>query len=245
MTSNIKCQVLLVLFIVGTAHVNVRAQAIISKIPADGTWARYRSVGVTHISKERSLHSQGTFELRCVGTVLIDMETYRWIETDTSFRFDDTHMTVIEKFLVRERDAEKGQLAADAVLKHYRKLESDGVTRIEEVDTRTNGSRYKILLYFAPKLDAKAEQLSKELKTIFGVSVCTGKSGRGHQKRADAGKLPIQYLAYSHPESPFGSVFFLQTAKKEEIEIDGPTYLWQLELTETGTGAESALPDKK
>ena len=221
------------------------AQAIISKLPADGTWAKYRVSGINRVKPNRVLTSAGLKTIRSVGVVAKDMETYRWIEIESKVHFNDQKVTITEKFLIRERDVESGKLKDDSVLKHYQLMEQDEFKKVLTMDVGTIQSRNNVAKFFEPILDAKPKIVSKEIQTIFGTEICNGKIGTRMFDFANGPRLPIEYLVYNHKQSPFGPVFYSQVCANEDDEKDNMSFQWKMELVEIGSDAQSVLPDKK
>lgn len=222
----------------------VFAQSLITKLPADGTWAKYKLTGFNETNTNAKSKITGQLTIRCLETVYENMEPFQWIETECSHRAHDLEQRFVFKFLVAESNLNDGKHILGDFKKMWFLSSFDGHERIVEV--KPGSEELEGILTLLPEPLNKIQTTDeKEFELYFGKVSLRGKSGVEDYDGNAGIKGRKEFTAYQHEKSPFGTVVF-QFKREAYHELDFVSMTQHtLQLIEAGTGAESAIPDKK
>ena len=169
-------------------------QIMISRLPSDGTWARYEGVSTQKMPEglefggKGQLVIKGELTIRSVGVEYLNMEAHRWIEIETKMNVPtpvieegvvdeeaSEEMVHTLKMLVPEEELVQGKPFVGKVAKIYTQDSSrESESEIEEVDPNSLEGKQLIDGFFKQgKLKSKPIP-GKEIETGIGKLKCTG-----------------------------------------------------------------------
>ena len=173
---------------------NCMGQIMISRLPSDGTWARYEGVSTQKMPEglefggKGRLVIKGELTIRSVGVEYLNMEAHRWIEIETKMNVPtpvieegvvdeeaSEEMVHTLKMLVPEEELVQGKPFVGKVAKIYTQDSSrESESEIEEVDPNSLEGKQLIDGFFKQgKLKSKPIP-GKEIETGIGKLKCTG-----------------------------------------------------------------------
>ena len=258
--SNSVCLLMLCL-IFGTSVHEVNGQTLISKLPDDGTWAKYDvSTRITMPEfADRAPVRRSQVVLRSVGTEKIDGQICRWIEMETltsnkALRAGRSDAMKVYKILVPENLVNEGKSPAGKIKKAKVLTIEGDVRSLGEVAADSKEIK-EMLRNMWPEGKVEKEVPAESIECGLGKLECqvtqfVYKSTQPDQAAA-VDKVEKKYFIeikqtiYRHEKSPFGAVKTIG----EIVQVAGrkrmPMSKTETILKETGTGAKSAIPEKK
>lgn len=192
--SRFSFQLLIVFVMVAGTVAQSSGQIMISRLPSDGTWARYEGVSTQKMPEglefggKGQLVIKGELTIRSVGVEYLNMEAHRWIEIETKMNVPTPaieeggvdeeareEMVHTIKMLVPEEDLVQGKPFVGKVAKIYTQDSSrESESEIEEVDPNSVEGKQLIDGFFKQgKLKSKPIP-GKEFETGIGKLKCTG-----------------------------------------------------------------------
>jgi hypothetical protein len=217
---------------------------LITKLPADGTWATYVVVGEERRPNEIAHEFKGTITIRSVGEEVEQdqgMKQLRWIEIEQRLHHGDEPLDAIHKFLIPENEIGEGKNPISKIRKLWSWQSQYQMAGPELVEPKSKkaGVLSGIL---PPSFENRKALEAKLFKLPVGELLSTGWSGSGVEKDLER-KFQVHRIveAYSNDASPFGSVQFKVTNDIESFAKSIATFT----LNETGINAKSAWPDNK
>lgn len=231
-----------------------QAQTLISKLPADGTWATYRMDVETKTQDGELNELSGTLTIRVVGTLSNDDEVLRWIEIEQLFqlsgidakRVQSDNVKIIDKILVAEDDIGVNKDPVAKLRKMWRyhsqgHSEGDPVVP-KKVEPGSNGA--KTLHTFLPAPTKKTQPVKeKRLATADGVLICTGMAGMYLVTQSGGFESKRFTTAYSNDDAPFGTVLLKSISKVSRGEQPLSSSIMTITLESKGMDAFSVFPD--
>ena len=223
---------------------NVFAQRLFSKLPADGTWAKYEMSGKTTMSNGDVNEHERTLLIRVVGTEHTNMDEYRWIEIEQRQKNVKDSMPSIYRFKVKESDIGSGGDPLASLEKCWIISQAPNLDIVKEYNTETDSIQF-LEWFLPPHLTDKKTLEAKTIESSIGKLECEGSSGVFNQSRAPNYVQRHTFTAYVHNKSPFGTVSFHRVTEAIVNDELNHKLEYSMVLTETGTGAKSAAPDLK
>jgi hypothetical protein len=243
---------------------------IISKTPNKGDWAKYDVTGKVDTSEPGggSDQTQGEITIRFLDTDIDEnMQTLRWIELEAKISDlgspEDSRVAII-KILVPDSDIISGKSMADKIKKCYIKEGDDGEEEVKDFGPYSIAAKQFAAMLWPDKAHSKKELTETKITVGAETLECKGISFvvpqpifSSERVKSDDGDdfeekvtetdetFDLDVTVYSHDKSPFGLVQFkirMEDEVKEDMKI---SMEFEGTLKETGTGAESALPDHK
>ncbi len=217
---------------------SARADGMIYRLPADGTWAQYDLKVEAVDGQGRKIELTGSVLVKSVGKVQEGGEDCRWIEIKLSLDQDDGNAGILAKALVPEAHLGRGKSAIKHIKRLWWKQGQEEPMLVEEVDD----PRYGIvqLVLAGPASDAKPLP-PKTVKSKLGELPCKGVAGTrslgtGNQARR------FTFETRLHKKAPFGVV---SVELQPETPENGVPSMVRLTLSDFGTTALSDLPKYK
>lgn len=225
----------------------VRADGLVHRLPADGTWARY-----AHTSKlvlgGKELETKGKITIASVGRAKADGEECRWLEfvIEVALPNGKGIQKSVFKGLLAEKHLAAGGNPSGRWLKGWARL-GEGEVRALTPAQLANPALKLNLFVTGPLQDLK-KLPKKTVATGLGELACTGESGRLVLKgasvtikdgMASAGDAHLHVSNYFHDRAPFGVAL---TQLRLEGEGQKQVSVETLTLEAVGTGAKSLLP---
>ena len=223
---------------------NVFAQSLITKLPADGTWAKYEMTGSTTMSNGDVNEHERTLLIRVVGTEHANMEEYRWIEIEQRQKNVKGSMPSVYRFKVKGSDIGSGGDPLASLEKCWIINQAPNLDIVKEYNVETDSIQF-LEWFMPPHLTDKKTLEAKTIESSIGKLECEGSSGVFNQSRAPKYIQRHTFTVYAHDKSPFGTVSFHRLTEAIVNDELNHKLEYSMVLTETGTGAKSAAPDLK
>lgn len=253
---------------------NCLAQTVITRLPKDGTWARYEMVSKQHVALTpdgeyqvaNPLVFKGEMTIRLVGQREIDMQSYCWMEMETKMKRmqsdvemdgdSNEELIQIVKALVPEEELSEGKPFQDKIKKLYVLNGIQGKTKIEELDPSSAYGKQVAAALMAPQGVQSKPLPGKEIESGIGKLECIGTNynktkdmGNPDEEKVKGDNPFPKQLHYSHDmyfneTTPFGLVKVIGTIQRIEKNKKLPFVETELTLKATGTDAESAIDHK-
>lgn len=221
------------------------AGGLIQKLPKDGAWIRYTITFKQTGPYERESTLDATLKL--VGTTMHGGEKCRWVEWKNILSDGGKASTSILKLLIREADLKAGAKPVVRIIRAFHRDPRGNV--VEWKQDQVSQSTHGTLMFGAikkPKTIKSARTIEYQKGKLKITSAVTGEIALKWP-----GKLPadarhvVTRTIWKHKSVPFGAAvvemkrqFFL---KDKVTATTTTTHVVQ----DFGTGAKSALPDKK
>lgn len=220
----------------------LEAGGLFPQLPKEGSWVEYYMQ--FHLQGEETT---GTLTLRSLGSQQESGEQCRWIEIDVQAD-DDSRLPVgVVKMLVPEEAFSPNKAITFEVVRGYHRNKDGEVSKFTDL-------RRAELTFFRQfcwgELDkAKREASDKSLSYQHGQLKLTSKITGETTARLPIGndanglKVVTQYKLFPHQQVPFGIAQYeaSHVVHAQENQIEASI---KLVLTNSGTDAKSALPDR-
>lgn len=237
--SRLACLVVLVV----ASAASARADGLIYQLPKDGTWVRY---DMELVEKERGGDDlvKASFVVASVGTAKEGGQPCRWIEFRMTMHRGGREHTELYKVLVPEKHLTRGGSPIDHVIRAWKGLGGDGMDYTAREIDEPESARDPLPAFLAgPPKDGK--KLDPEVvETKLGKLKCEGLTG-SFTFGDDAAEARITYTTRLHEKSPFGVVtcsMDYEVSRGGRIHEEGTI---KFTFAESGTGAESKIPESK
>lgn len=231
------------------ASASAQAAAIIQSLPKDGSWAKFH-LEITN-DRQANQNMLGTMTIRSVGTVMENGEKCRWLEMQMEGEQDGKKQKNVMKFLVRERDLKAGAKGNVSILRGWQKNSLQGdVKELSHDEKAPNGP----LSIFFGRTVKSSEKLKKEkvidyqkgrLRIAEGTKSKLDFAPPGNPNVNLKIKYDVTLTTWPHKSIPFGTAaagISMQVIVNNNVSL---TTTMKLTMEDYGTGAKSALPDKK
>ena len=221
------------------------AQALIQRLPMDGTSATYEHAGEHFDLSNGTQKFTCQLTVRCVGTEHFGMQAYRWIEFDQDAIFNEQKYRTIYKVLIAEDAITEAKEPLAKVKRGWQAYgpDDDNLT-VVEIES-TDVIRAMLNTFIVPALKDTVKLPAKQIVLGDRKLKCAGLSGvyefTDDRKRLQSRK----YTIYTHASSPFGSVRCQYQYESESNGIIQFRTKGDYLLINHGKNAESALPDYK
>lgn len=168
---------------------NCKAQITITRLPKDGTWARYEVVSTSKVFSAdddealgEEITVRGAMTLRSVGAEYIDMIPYRWIEMETRLKttsdgveFPNPDETLfVVKALVPEQELSQGKPFPGKIKKMFVLHQIDGPFQAEEIDPSSPQGKQFVASISMPDESSSSPIASIEIESGIGKLKCSG-----------------------------------------------------------------------
>lgn len=247
----LKTALLLLLAVAIPASTTFAAGGFLQKLPKDGTWVKYNLEA--KVGQAPMAEMTGTITFRSVGKVVENGEAFRWIEMEFEGEQNGKQKHQVMKVLVREKDLRPGAETPLKVLRGWNQFLVEGAKQppkeFSELERSANGP---VAFYFrVPLKDAKSIKRARQIFYQKGrFDLATAHAGAGDitlmndNAPADV-KYAARYTVWSHKSVPTGTAAMeieLKMSRKDKVIVK---MTMKFDLQDYGTGAKSALPDKK
>jgi hypothetical protein len=235
----------------------VRADGLITRLPADGTWALYTMTETAAIPDKKGGDTTtvaGTLKLASVGREMVKGEACRWIELvlEATPPGAAAPQVVVFKALAPEKFLAKGQDPRTHWRKGWMKLGDQPPQAL--TPERLAAPVLKLNLLVTGPLQETKDLEEKTVETGVGQLTCKGVSGflviRGgsvsvKNGQAEAGDAKLRVESYFHDKAPFGvaawrGILMLDVAGGQATTSDST-----LTLSRVGKDAKSVLPENR
>jgi hypothetical protein len=247
--------VILVLGLTG----GVRADGLITKLPADGTWALFAVKETAAFpgkqgGKAKAVTVAGTLKLASVGSEKVEGEACRWIELvleATPPGAKEPQVTVF-KALIPEKFLAKGQDPRAHWLKGWMKLGDQPPQAL--TPEQLAAPVLKLNMFVGGPLQETKDLQKKTIETGVGELTCRGVSGtlvikggsvRVTDGKAEAHDAKLRVESYFHDKAPFGVALWRGTLMLNVAGGQATTSDSTITLNKFGKVAKSVLPDNK
>ena len=221
-----------------------QAQRLISKLPEDGSWAKYEMKGATTTSNGNINKNSATMIVRVVGTEHMNMDAYRWVEIEQRQDHIKNSMPSIYRFLIKEDDITNGEDPLAHIKKCWTISLAPNLDIVKEYDVKKDSLQF-LEWFLPPQLEKQKTLEPKTLKTSLGELECKGASGVYDQSRAPNYIQRHTFTVYAHDKCPFGTVSLHRLTEAIIDKATNHKLEYTFELKETGTGAKSLVGDLK
>jgi hypothetical protein len=233
-----------------------RADGLITKLPADGTWALFAVKETASLPGKqggKTMTVAGTLKVASVGSEKVKGEACRWIELvleATPPGAKEPQVTVF-KALIPEKYLAKGQDPRTHWLKGWMKLGDQPPQAL--TPELLAAPILKLNLFVCGPLKEAKELKAKVIETGVGKLTCKGDSGivvlKGGSIRMKDGQTEVRDVnvrveSYFHDKAPFG-VAYLRVVMADPAGGQGGASSAELTLNRVGKGAQSVLPGNK
>ena len=215
----------------------VNAQAIITKLPVDGTWAKYELK--QDLFGDEEIERKIEWTVCVLDTKEIDDKTYRWVEIQSKSILPAQTFPDVYKFLIVEGVVGTKSIPDGAIKKAWTVKYEDSKKYPKQMSTEILSRILKTTLCH----DEDSKKLkNRNLTTSVGEVECSVVVGATSDDADFLLNLGI-ITGFYHPKSPFGCVrqvqrFYVVVEDKKE-EVGKST----VELIGSGTNAKSELPE--
>jgi hypothetical protein len=226
------------------------ADGFFRRIPEVGEWARYELTMESRISeKPENLEVPeivGSLTLKCVGEESIDDMRHLWLEArmDYDYYSGTSHSTLF-KLLVPAEQIVDGDLKQAAVRAWCRESEAEPRALVVAGDAFLQEHAAIAVLNAFPASHSTAGRRQRKTMTIDGeeVQLAAYESGDLHPYELEVARIEGEAMWWPSADHAFGiaaaELRWRVTAPEEQQQMS----ISRMELAETGTGAESDLPD--
>jgi hypothetical protein len=228
------------LALVAMAAVPVRADGLISSLPEDGAFCRFRLT--TRVEAGRSgTDFSGSLTVASVGKTSEDGEACRWIEIKSAFTQGGREGTSIIKLLIPEEHLGTGKKPLDHVVRGW-------IKNLDEEPLRYAAEhRGLIQVFFLPgALRDAGKHAEKRTVTLDEEQLVIEEAMTGKHANIPQGAPGMEadatYFIWRHEKAPFGVAAVRQEIELKRNEAVMARHRIELEIVATGTGAESELP---
>jgi hypothetical protein len=221
-----------------------RADGLIYRLPADGTWATYLLESTSSVKGEVLERVKTNIRIASAGEVTKNGHECRWIEVVTHARKESRHDGPEGETRVREYDKKYRLLIPEKYL-------AKGEAPLDHVIGGHGSLRALASLLYGPLKDAKPLPKEAVENKKLGKLLCEGVAGSLDIADPVAGTTHMKLEDRLHPSSPFGlvssqCVFEMPLRRKVgNIQKGIVRVEWILNLTDYGTGARSEMPNVK
>ncbi len=248
---------LFVCVIAVTFTADLRADGLITKLPADGTWALFaakETISDPGRPNKKPLTAAGTLKLASVGSEMVNGEPCRWIEAvlEVNPPGAPKPQVAVFKALVPEKFLAKGQDPRTHWVKGWMKLGDQPPTALTPAQLAS--PIWKLNLFVGGPLQDTKDLKEKVIDTGLGKLTCTCVSGtrvvKGGSVNINNGQADVQDLKprveeYFNPKAPFGVAYLRIVMAPPAAAAQRPTTVSEFTLSRVGTKAKSALPEQK
>lgn len=212
----------------------VRADGLIQKLPADGSWAKYRlELTINTSDGERTLHS--TITIRSVGKLEEKGEKCRWIE----IAFDGPDHKSVVKLLMLEKDLKKGKNPLSSMVRGWwKESEASAVEPLSDPEKRP----FLPALTGGPVENAKAADAAVFEFPQLGKVELAGVIGTRRQERDQLVIESRHELRFSD-RTPFGGVAINGEFVGKQEGVERFKGKFTIKLVDMGNDAKSDLAD--
>jgi len=226
-----------------------RADGLIHKLPADGSWARYdlQWHGPAPTGGLAVLRT-GTLTVSSVGRSVVDGDQCRWIEIRNASERDGQEVVSALKMLIPEKYLLSGMNPPGRVVKAWSRHPAVNGGAPQEITEFTGEHARPIRalsdMFFG--MPAEVRMLDEESieTTKLGKLNCPGVAARHILTRGNL-ESTFDYEVRLHDKAPFGVVMLSSASIHKEGGVTRiPAYLTVLRLSDFGIDAQSDLPDK-
>lgn len=205
-----------------------KADGLLYQLPKDGVWILYDAKGSVN-----DMELDGSLKMSSVGTATENDEPCRWIEFTMVMNVNGQDSTVNAKLLIPEKHLKEGENPVPNRVRGWIKMGADSEA-VELTDERLG----PVQAFLAGPLQDVKKLEPVVVESKLGKLECAGVSGLiEFMERGRTSKITGDIRR--HAKAPFGVV-----SVDWRIEVDGSEQgKLTLKLNETGTDAESELPD--
>lgn len=226
----------------------VYGEGLIFQLPPDGRWASYAIEDTVTDADGKKTTVTGELIVSSVGSETVNGKPCRWIEIAVLFDGGDGVIDHIDKLLIPEKSLQQGREPLKQVYKYHRQYGKDRrILRVEDREKLQHlpdkaDSALRMFLHGPYK---EWEHFSEEvIKSKLGEQNCASIRATEATKRRNISE-DAEYIIRLHPDAPFGVVQWEAHRKiKRGGQPDGAIDQ-KLTLSDFGTGAKTAFPDKK
>lgn len=178
-----------------------RADGLFDKLPADGTWVRYKAL-MTYTQGGKTDQVTGTVTISSVGKrVTEDQGPCRWIEIASELSDGKSKQLSVGKFLIPETALVRGHNPRNYIVKAWGK-DAAGVK--EEGELPEDVGSMLDMLFHGP-LDGAKPITEATVKTKLGDLKCPGVSGTRSRKLGnDTETMDLTVASRTNEKIPFG-----------------------------------------
>lgn len=222
------------------------AGGLIQRIPKDGSWVKYYMDMKSDGPRKQEMNA--TMTLRAVGSVTENGEKCRWVELQMQGEENGKKRNMIMKFLIREKELKPGAKTTPRIIRGWKKQDDKAVT---EISDREKADQTGIAIFFGGAKDAKTVKEAKTIDYQKGqLKIASATRGKpAFNVPGDNAPPGLKYDAtqtvWTHKDVPFGTAALEMTMKISFKGNPGSTMKMTFTVQDHGTGAKSALPDKK
>jgi hypothetical protein len=235
----------------------LRADGLITRLPADSTWALYTAnETITDPDRpvKKPLTVTGTLKIASVGSAKVNGEPCRWIELVLEANQPGAKgpQVAVFKALIPEKFLAIGQDPRPHWIKGWMKLGDQPPMAL--TPEQLAAPVWKLNLYVCGPLQETKDLQEKEIDTALGKLTCKGVSGTLVVKdgsvsvkngQVDVKDLKYRLTAYFHPKAPFGVASLRIVIAPSGAAEQHPTAVSEFTLSRVGTKAQSALSEQK
>jgi hypothetical protein len=232
-----------------------RADGLITKLPADGTWALYaikETITDPNRAGEKPLTVSGTLKLASIGSEMVKGEACCWIELvlDANLPGAKESQVTVFKALIPEKFLAKGQDPRTHWLKGWMKLGDRPAQAL--TPEQLSAPILKLNLFVCGPLQETKELKEKVVETGVGKLTCKGISGilvlkggsvQVKQGQAEVRDARFRMERYFHGKAPFGVAYLRGVMAPEAGGEREPTSVAECTLSRAGKDAKSVLPE--
>lgn len=211
-------------------------------LPADGKWVKYKVTMKMFAPMDFS--SEGTQVIRSVGRKIVDGRPCRWIESELRIG----RQYHLYKVLVHEKDFGKNLLSK--VEDGWSLTKKDGTPR--RIKKNTNMSVFTIMWrapFGTPAAEVTKLRVGKTITCKQGKLKCEQGSQASFVHQSDISIGTIKFRAWKHQRVPFAfaayQIDIQQKPGKKAVNRVNVSITFASDVSEFGSNAKSALPDKK
>lgn len=219
---------------------SVRADGLVDKLPADGTWVRYKAI-MTYTQGGKTDQVTGTVTISSVGKrVTEDQGPCRWIEIASELSDGKSKQLSVGKFLIPETALVRGHNPRNYIVKAWGK-DAAGVK--EEGELPEDVGSMLDMLFHGPLENAKPIT-EATVKTKLGELKCPGTSGtRTRKLGSDTETMELTVASRTHEKIPFGIADYATkyVVKGGKSAQEGAM---RLVYDDSGDKAESKMPEQ-
>jgi hypothetical protein len=235
----------------------IRADGLITNLPADGAWAIYtakEAIPDPAWDGAKRFTAAGTLKIASVGREMVSGEACRWIEVVLDIIPPEAAapQVTVFKALIAEKYLAKGQDPRTHWLKGWMKLGDQQPLAL--TPEQLSAPVLKLNLFVGGPLQESKDLKEKTIETGIGKLTCKGVSGflviQGgsvsvKNGKAEAQDAKLRVESYFHDKAPFGvaawrGVLMLDVAGGQATTADST-----LTLSRVGKDAKSVLPENK
>lgn len=223
---------------------------LIHRLPPDGAWARFELewVGPSPASLLVVLRT-GELTVSSVGQTVVAGEQCRWIEIRHITPQNGKETVGVQKLLIPEKYLLAGLNPLEHVIKAWAQHPAVNGGAPQEI-TEPKGPKATPIraltdMFYGPPVSLSPLEEEVIETRELGTLSCPGVAARFVLTRDNLESV-FDYETRLHDKAPFGVVSFRsESIHKEGDVVKVPRHVTKLRLIASGTGAVSALADKK